>query len=132
MPATNTEDGIRAVRGRNPIVPDSVRHYLEGKFGEDLLPPRHPGGQEGLGRQGRPGPGAGRAAGEGEAVIVAGSCTAAVPRGHFFLACLDWILPFCNFFRRLGYLVAGFLAIRLSFLAMTGTPFHRDVPLLGP
>jgi hypothetical protein len=36
VPATNTEDGIRAVRGRNPIDPDSVRHYLEGKFGDDL------------------------------------------------------------------------------------------------
>ena len=36
VPATNTEDGIRAVRGRNPIDPDSVRRYLEGKFGADL------------------------------------------------------------------------------------------------
>jgi hypothetical protein len=35
-PATNTEDGIRAVRGRNPIDPDSVRRYLEDKFGDDL------------------------------------------------------------------------------------------------
>jgi hypothetical protein len=34
--ATNTEDGIRAVRGRNPIDPDSVRRYLEDKFGDDL------------------------------------------------------------------------------------------------
>ena len=32
----NTEDGIRAVRGRNSIDPDSVRRYLEGKFGDDL------------------------------------------------------------------------------------------------
>jgi hypothetical protein len=36
VPATNTEDGIRAVRGPKPIGPDSVRRYLEGKFGEDL------------------------------------------------------------------------------------------------
>ena len=36
VPATNTEDGIRAVRGRNPINPDSVRRYLEDKFGDDL------------------------------------------------------------------------------------------------
>jgi hypothetical protein len=27
---------IRAVRGRNPIDPDSVRRYLEDKFGDDL------------------------------------------------------------------------------------------------
>src|SRR5215831_1855417 len=33
---TNTDEGIRAVRGRNPIDPDSVRRYLEDKFGEDL------------------------------------------------------------------------------------------------
>jgi hypothetical protein len=36
VPATNTDDGIRAVRGRNPIDPDSVRRYLENKFGDDL------------------------------------------------------------------------------------------------
>ena len=36
VPATNTDDGIRAVRGRNPIDPDSVRGYLEDKFGENL------------------------------------------------------------------------------------------------
>jgi hypothetical protein len=36
VPATNTDDGIRAVRGRNPIDPDSVRRYLEDKFGDDL------------------------------------------------------------------------------------------------
>jgi hypothetical protein len=36
VPATNTDDGIRAVRGRNPIDPDSVRCYLSGKFGDDL------------------------------------------------------------------------------------------------
>jgi hypothetical protein len=36
VPATNTEDGIRAVRGRNPIDPDSVRRYLSDKFGDDL------------------------------------------------------------------------------------------------
>jgi hypothetical protein len=36
VPATNTEDGIRAVRGNKPIDPDSVRRYLEDKFGDDL------------------------------------------------------------------------------------------------
>src|SRR6516162_8948299 len=36
VPATNTDNGIRAVRGPNPIDPDSVRRYLEDKFGEDL------------------------------------------------------------------------------------------------
>jgi hypothetical protein len=34
--ATNTDDGIRAVRGRNPIDPDTVRRYLGDKFGDDL------------------------------------------------------------------------------------------------
>ena len=36
VPATNTEDGIRAVRGRTPIDPDGVRRYLGDKFGDDL------------------------------------------------------------------------------------------------
>jgi hypothetical protein len=36
VPATNTGDGIRAVRESKPIDPDSVRRYLEGKFGENL------------------------------------------------------------------------------------------------
>ena len=36
MPATNTDDGIRAVKGAQVIEPDSVRRYLEGKFGDDL------------------------------------------------------------------------------------------------
>ncbi|HEU5407423.1 MAG TPA: hypothetical protein VFU48_06625 [Nitrospira sp.] len=36
MPATNTEDGNRAVQKGRPIDPDSVRHYLENKFGDDL------------------------------------------------------------------------------------------------
>jgi hypothetical protein len=36
VPATNTDDDIRAVRGRNPIDPDSVRRYLGDKFGDDL------------------------------------------------------------------------------------------------
>jgi hypothetical protein len=35
VPATNTEQGIRAVRGNQPIDPDSVRRYLENKFGEN-------------------------------------------------------------------------------------------------
>jgi hypothetical protein len=34
--ATNTDDGIRAVRGGKPIDPDSVRRYLSNKFGDDL------------------------------------------------------------------------------------------------
>jgi hypothetical protein len=36
VPVTNTDDGIRGMRGRNPIDPDSVRHYLNDKFGDDL------------------------------------------------------------------------------------------------
>jgi hypothetical protein len=36
VPATNTDDGIRAVRGRNPIDPDSVRRYLGARSGGDL------------------------------------------------------------------------------------------------
>ena len=36
VPATNTDDGIRAVQKGRPIDPDSVRHYLENKFGDDL------------------------------------------------------------------------------------------------
>jgi hypothetical protein len=36
VPATNTDDGIRAVRGGKPIDPDSVRRYLDSKFGENL------------------------------------------------------------------------------------------------
>jgi hypothetical protein len=36
VPAPNTDDGIRAVRGRNPIDPDRVRRYLEDKFGGEL------------------------------------------------------------------------------------------------
>lgn len=36
VPATNTDDGIQAVRGRKPIDPNSVRRYLDDKFGENL------------------------------------------------------------------------------------------------
>jgi hypothetical protein len=36
VPATNTDDGIRAVQKGRPIDPDSVRHYLENNFGDDL------------------------------------------------------------------------------------------------
>lgn len=36
VPATNTGDGIRAVQKSQPIDPDSVRRYLEDKFGDDL------------------------------------------------------------------------------------------------
>src|SRR5450631_415179 len=36
VPATNTDDGIRAVKGAQVIEPDGVQSYLEGKFGENL------------------------------------------------------------------------------------------------
>jgi hypothetical protein len=36
VPVRNTDDGIRAVRGSNPIDPDSVQRYLEDKCGENL------------------------------------------------------------------------------------------------
>ena len=36
LPAMNTEDGIRAVKGTQVIEPGGVRRYLEGKFGDDL------------------------------------------------------------------------------------------------
>jgi len=36
VPAMNTEDGIRAVKSGKPIEPDSVRRYLDDKFGDDL------------------------------------------------------------------------------------------------
>jgi hypothetical protein len=36
VPATNTDDGIRAIRGGKPIDAESVRRYLEDKFGENL------------------------------------------------------------------------------------------------
>jgi hypothetical protein len=36
VPAKNTDDGIRAVKGTQVIEPDSVRRYLASKFGEDL------------------------------------------------------------------------------------------------
>jgi hypothetical protein len=58
-------------------------------------------------------------------LIVAESCPAASSTHHFFLACLDWILPFSNFFRRLGHLVAGLLTIRRSFLAIGWLPSIR-------
>jgi hypothetical protein len=36
VPATNTDEGIRAVQKGKPVDPDSVRRYLEDKFGDDL------------------------------------------------------------------------------------------------
>ena len=36
MPTTNTEDGIRAVKGAQVIDPEGVQRYLESKFGDDL------------------------------------------------------------------------------------------------
>jgi hypothetical protein len=36
VPATITDDGVRAARSGKPIDPDSVRRYLEDKFGDHL------------------------------------------------------------------------------------------------
>jgi hypothetical protein len=36
VPARNTEQGIRVVKGAQLIQPGGVRRYLEGKFGDDL------------------------------------------------------------------------------------------------
>jgi hypothetical protein len=36
VPATITDEGIRAVQKDKPINPDGVRRYLEGKFGDNL------------------------------------------------------------------------------------------------
>ena len=36
VPATNTDDGIRAVSAGKPIDPDGVERYPEGKFGDNL------------------------------------------------------------------------------------------------
>ena len=36
VPAKNTDDGIRAVKGDEAIEPASVQRYLETKFGDDL------------------------------------------------------------------------------------------------
>jgi hypothetical protein len=36
VPAKNTEDGIRAMKGAQVIKPDGVRRYLQNKFGDDL------------------------------------------------------------------------------------------------
>src|SRR5262245_4016641 len=36
VPAKNTEDGTRAVKGAQAIEPGGVRRYLEDKFGDDL------------------------------------------------------------------------------------------------
>jgi hypothetical protein len=36
VPAKNTDDGVRATQRGKPIDPDSVRRYLEDKFGDDL------------------------------------------------------------------------------------------------
>ena len=36
VPATNTPEGLRATIKGNPITPESVTRYLEGKFGENL------------------------------------------------------------------------------------------------
>jgi len=36
VPAKNTQDGVRAVAGAEPIQPKQVETYLKGKFGEHL------------------------------------------------------------------------------------------------
>src|SRR5262249_52138477 len=36
VPAVNTGEGVRAVRGRHPVDPNGVRTYLEEKFGDGL------------------------------------------------------------------------------------------------
>src|SRR6516165_8647942 len=36
VPAAITDDGIRAVQKDKPINPDSVRRYLEGRFGDNF------------------------------------------------------------------------------------------------
>jgi hypothetical protein len=40
VPATSTVDGIRATIKGQPITPESVTRYLEGKFGDDLAAAR--------------------------------------------------------------------------------------------
>ncbi len=40
VPAHNTSAGIRALQGGRDITPESVQHYLEGKFGDDLAAAR--------------------------------------------------------------------------------------------
>jgi len=95
VPAKNTDDGIRAVKGAQVIEPDSVRRYLNDKFGDDLRAVRsamqklakaykhselahdayplyeqfRPAIQRarGMGSQGRTGPGPDREAGQEEA-----------------------------------------------------------------
>jgi hypothetical protein len=37
IPAKNTADGIRAVKGDQAIDPKGVKYYLESKFGDDLV-----------------------------------------------------------------------------------------------
>ena len=37
---------------------------------------------------------------------------------RFFFAVRELTFPFCNFFRRFGYFVAGFLTVRFSFFDM--------------
>ena len=36
VPAKHTDEGLRALSGENPIRPESVEKYLEGKFGDAL------------------------------------------------------------------------------------------------
>ena len=36
IPATITDDGIRALEGAQPIAPEAVQRYLDTKFGDDL------------------------------------------------------------------------------------------------
>lgn len=43
-------------------------------------------------------------------------------RGHFFFPVWALTLAFSNFFRRFGYFMAGFLAVRRTFLDMIIPP----------
>ena len=58
VPAKHTDEGLRALSGENPIRPEGVQKYLEGKFGDALddvssamldlaksLPPSEPAGK---------------------------------------------------------------------------------------
>src|SRR5260370_38298548 len=42
VPAKNTEDGVRAVKGAQVIPPEGVRDYLESNIGDDLDAGRRP------------------------------------------------------------------------------------------
>ena len=66
---------------------------------------------------------------ETEVLTEAEPRAAASSRSHFLLTSVDWTFPFCNFFRKLGNLVAGFLTIRRSFFGIACLPLDQDVAL---